>query len=383
MNRAVVLLLAPCLFLPAASAATPTTDPLEQKLAAQKEHEKQEYLRQLDDSQELKLPHNAITDIFDLTIDDAGMLSVRPKIHATDGPMRCSIKGLAGPCSVTAFADKSDPAGRLIALQFTHRDFSNEEEIFRNTMLFAHQGSVQLSTDLDGLIQGRDVSVVQTLNPDPADSSVELYAQLSDPITDATIAKCNLSAPNFRELRLRYPRQTQEFVVPILRDLEGQSILAPDPRVAYQVFQTQFTPNARLSRQIDAALEKLDADDFQTRQQASRDLAALGEPAALALMHADRKGWSIDRSSGVDNFLAQYKALPPDQIQKLKNNPAFLLDCLYSNDPQIRDDAAKSLNGMLKQRIDFPTPGPALDQAIDRAAATLLPPIATMPATQP
>jgi hypothetical protein len=380
MQRAAALCLA--IFCISTLAAPPTTDPLARKLADHKAHEQQEYQRQLNDFPELKLPHAAITDIFDLSIDNAGMLAFHPRIHATDGPQRCNITGLNGPCSVTAFADKASPTHAVFAVQFIHRDFSNVNEIFRNTMLFAHPGSIQLSTDLDGLIQSRSVSIIQNADPDDPDTAVELYAQLIDPVTDDTIGHCKLSAPTFRELRWRYPRETQQFLVPILRDLQSQTFLAPDPRLAYQVFDTHFKPDAELSKKIDAALQKFDAEDFQTREAAGRDLSALGQPAALALIHADRKGWSIDRWNGVENFLSQYRALSANRLKDLKTNPAFLLDCLYSPDPQIRAFSAAALNPMLAQKIDPAATDSALDKEIDRAAATLLPPMNPPPTTQ-
>ena len=111
--------------------------------------------------------------------------------------------------------------------QFAHRDFSNPVEIFRHTMLFAHARSVQLSMDLDGLVQGKSVSLIEDFQPDDPDSAVRLNGQLVDSLTDDVIGQYNVSARTFRELRLKYPRETQEFVVPILRDLQSESVLAP------------------------------------------------------------------------------------------------------------------------------------------------------------
>ena len=138
-----------------------------------------------------------------------------------------------------------------------------------------------------------------------------------------------------------------------------------------------------LAKKIDAVLVKFDSDNFQDREQAAKDLAALGEPAALALRHADRKGWSIDRSSGVDAFLAQFQTMPQEQVAELRKAPIFLLDCLYSDDASIRSSAAKAMSERTGMTIDPTATGDARDRMIDRAFPKLFKPLATQPTTHP
>ena len=85
------------------------------------------------------LPTGTISDIFEPSIEKE-MIVVRPKLAGTDGQMRCTVKGLTGPCTVAIFAEHNAPDGGINALQFAHRDFSNSQEIFRHTMLFAARG---------------------------------------------------------------------------------------------------------------------------------------------------------------------------------------------------------------------------------------------------
>ena len=99
---------------------------------------------------------------------------------------------------MAVFADPHAPDGPITAIQFAHRDFSNEKEIFRHTMLFAHAGSVQLSMDLDSLVLSKSVSLIEDLDPADPDSAVRLSGELIDPINDDVIAQYNLAAPTFR-----------------------------------------------------------------------------------------------------------------------------------------------------------------------------------------
>ena len=125
------------------------------------------------------------------------------------------------------------------------------------------------------------------------------------------------------------------------------------------------------------------SDNFQDREQAAKDLAALGQPAAMALRHEDRKGWSIDRQSGVDAFLSQYQTMPLEQVAELRKTPIFLLDCLYSNDANIRARAGQAIEKLTGLSIDASATGDAREALIDRAFSKLFTPLTTQPTTQP
>src|SRR4051812_829440 len=208
MRLALLLLLVPCI---AATTRPATTQSLEQQLAQHKLEEQKTYLAQVNDTPELKLPTGAITDIFEITLEQDRLI-VHPKLAGNDGQQHCTVKGIAGPCIVMVASDrmaKDSPN----ALQFMHRDFSNPQEIFRHTMLFAHNNGVQLSMDLDGLVHSKSVSLIEDNASDDPEQSVRLTAQVIDAVTDESLGNYTATAPNFRELRKRYPRETQAFVV--------------------------------------------------------------------------------------------------------------------------------------------------------------------------
>ena len=101
-------------------------------------------------------------------------------------------------------------------------------------------------------------------------------------------------------------------------------------------------------------------------------------------MRADRTGWSIDRSNGVDAFLAQFETQPAAELSRLKSDPAFLLDCLYSEDASIRANAAAQLQKLVRNpvAIDPNADLQARAAMVDRLYPQLLKPT-TNPATQP
>src|ERR1700759_1033726 len=91
----IILLLAP-----SSRAATPrpaTTRATVDQLAQEKAREAREYFLQIVDDPPLKLPTGSVSDIFTLTLED-NQLVVTPKLAPTDGPVRCTVNGITGPC---------------------------------------------------------------------------------------------------------------------------------------------------------------------------------------------------------------------------------------------------------------------------------------------
>src|SRR4051812_41467557 len=100
MKRSLIVLLTLLVgsFSHAATTQPATTQSLEQALVQHKLEQKLEYLNQLRELPELKLPTGQISDIFEFTIEK-DLLMVRPKLPGTNGQVRCTVKGLDGLCS--------------------------------------------------------------------------------------------------------------------------------------------------------------------------------------------------------------------------------------------------------------------------------------------
>ena len=74
---------------------------------------------------------------------------------------------------------------------------------------------------------------------------------------------------------------------------------------------------------------------------------SLGEPAALFLHAANRRGWTPEQTARIDHFLSEYFTLSDEQAKKLGRDVDFLLDCLASDDPDLR---AAALDQLAQQR---------------------------------
>jgi len=371
------------LALGAAPATAPTTAQTPEQILAQRKLEEQK-----EQAQKVLglpvMPRKKIGELIQFTIEPGDELVIRPRIGRTERSV-VPIQGLPGQAVVAIGGDQPNTPEGATFVQFEYSDFSRPDEVFRRTQLFASAASMQISRDVESLAGSSSVSMIQSYGSDDPGTACRLYVQVFAPISDDLQTKLSLTAPSFVELRKRYPREARQYLDPMLRDLQQASVLlAPDAKIANQVFGNESKPDAILTERINAATAKFDADDFKVRQSASKALDELGEPAALALRKADRTGWSIDRSNGVDAFLAKFDSKPPAETNQLKSDPAFLLDCLYSDDPSTRAGALVELGNIVGKPVSLAPDADLTGRAelVDRLYPLLFRP-STQPTTQP
>jgi hypothetical protein len=362
----------------AAPASQPTTASTpEQLFKEHKSAERKEYEQKLAD---LPLaPQRRLSDFFELSIQN-GELQIQPRAGKTER-RRVQLQGFSGPALIAIGGEKANTPEGTLYVQFECMDFSAPDEVFRRVQLFASAASLQISSDVEATSGSSSVSLIQSYGTDEPENATRLYVQVFAAVTDDLQTKLNLSAPNFAALRHRYPFECRQYLDPMLRGLgQTQALLAPDAKLARQVFAYDAKPDANLAEKINTALAKFDDDDFKVRRSAAAALTELGEPAARVLSHADRTGWSVDRSNGVDAFLAQQQSKSGEELSQLGNDRGFLLDSLYSDDATVRAGAAARLKERTGQDISL---DPAADLQARSAVVDRLYPRLFKPATRP
>lgn len=163
----------------------------------------------------------------------------------------------------------------------------------------------------------------------------------------------NLEAPDFYTLLRTYPREAEQYLRPVFRQVGQESVFSPDPLLAWQVFADQWKADERVGRAVRALLPGLDHTDFRTRDAASKKLAAMGRDAAAVLLHLDRTALTPEQNMRVDRALAPYTQLPAKEAKRLGNDRGFLLDCLYGEDPALRTAALNRLRAVAGRSIEF------------------------------
>jgi hypothetical protein len=225
-------------------------------------------------------------------------------------------------------------------------------------------------------------SPVMAANPDPEEKSIRLYITITDMVNNVKTVDLKLTADNVIDLRRRYPRETAEYFQPLLATLGQESVpFAVDRRTAWQVLSRHWSVDPKVDRQVQELVKQLDADEYATRQKASKDLEKLGESAVLSILNTDRRKLSPEQNSQLDAFLAPYRPLSDAEAKRLAADIPFLLDCLYS-DPAIRETAIKQLHEVTGKPIalDTTATGDQWLAQVRQLRKELLPPPTTKPA---
>jgi len=268
-----------------------------------------------------------------------------------------------GKAGVVATLQTFPPIGRQIGtshgFSMLVRDFSPPGSMWVQTTVTATDGRIQLSSDYESSTVSGSVQLIGDAPPMPSKEQqnidpVRVFISRNNEITGQNEVNLKLSAPTFVALCRDHPTEAQEYLRPIFHDLgEEAAVFAPNPATVWQALADDWKPDESVTKRVNDAIAKFDAEDFQERQSAAHALHEIGESAALTLMHTDRTKFSAAQSSGVDTFLAPYLPLSPLEADRLGRDREFLLDSQYCDDPALRKAAAARLAKVTGQPIGF------------------------------
>lgn len=163
----------------------------------------------------------------------------------------------------------------------------------------------------------------------------------------------NLQSPDFFSFIREHPAETEQHLRPLFREFGQEAVFAPDTLIAWQVFNDLWKPDAGIGRQVDALLPGLKSYDYHARDAAQFRLQQLGRDGAAVLMHLDRSRLTPEQNARVDCALAPYALLPAKEAARLGNDTGFLLDCLYSDNVDLRAAAFNRLRGAGRPALQF------------------------------
>jgi len=288
------------------------------------------------------------------------------------------IPGVAGLTKVRRMDVPRAPEPTPMLVNYENVRFDSPDAVTVQTVASYTPGRLTLSR-LEGL-PGDEMRHIQLIQSDQyqqdTGGGIMMYVQ----ITGANSVKIELTAKNFVDLRRRYPIETARYLDPIFKTLGQEAVFARvDPKLAWQVFADAYRPTTDEIEKTNAVVAALAAEDFKKREAASEALKQLGQPAAILLMKTDRKGLNDEQIARIDAFLAAYKPVEADKAPKMRKNPNFLLDCLYSDDAAIRKLALAELQKVTGKPIAFNVDAP-LETRIETVAKIRE---SLSPATQP
>ena len=176
-------------------------------------------------------------------------------------------------------------------------------------------------------------------------------------------------SPDFSSFIQNRPEETAKYLRPMLRELGQEMIFAPDARTAEQVLGGLRRGDPAIQKQVEDLLPAFNDSNFHARNAASAKLKSLGRAAADVLDRMDRSMLSPEQNLRIDSFLAHYNPLSAKEIAKLRRDPTFLLDCLYSEKSDVRWAALDQLRNTFNPTLDFDPDAP--DDARNSAIAAL------------
>ena len=178
---------------------------------------------------------------------------------------------------------------------------------------------------------------------------------------------------DFATLLRKHPREVDQYLRPMMRELRQDSLFAVDDLTAWQVFSDKWKPNAAVASEVTRLLPELDQEDYATREAARQSLLKLGPDAAMVIYRMKRDGLSPEQRCQLDALLTHHSFLSRAEAQRLATDSDFLLDCLYSPNTQIRQIAADRLGEKLNHpvTVDASADYPARVRQVDALRAEI------------
>jgi hypothetical protein len=171
--------------------------------------------------------------------------------------------------------------------------------------------------------------------------------------------RVDLSAANLLDLRIRHPRVFNEAISPLLEQLGQPDLLTPGATDVYRMFD-DISPDERTMAAVSEILPRLSSPSFIAREAATEQLRRLGPVAILVLVHVDLSDLTPEAQSRIELLLQEQTRRRFDDPKAMRNDVAFLADCLEFNDERVRTAAMariEQLTGWKVPPADWAHPG--------------------------
>lgn len=269
-------------------------------------------------------------------------------------------------------------------LNFDYYNTTDANDVETHIQIVIQPGSIELVYDIefpDGTLQ--QVTLRQVDSPQPPTHPVELRVHVFKEDVRASQQDSTFSADDLDALIYQHPVEVEKYLRPLLREIrQDDRVLGLNENAAWQVLAPLYKPSTELAAKINALVAQFKSDDFAVRAQVAKDLKSLGGPAAAYLLNHNRQGRTEEQSARIDEFLHGFRLLTDSQAEANLRNPDFLIDCLGSENRELRAMALAQLSTVIGHSVQFNINASADDRAaaIERLRQ-LISPIA--PPTRP
>lgn len=297
-----------------------------------------------------------VTDLFRLVVKD-DVIRLESDLPPTEQPVMYVSPELPAGAEVLV-KDRSlngQPPGTVTFHFYTPP--RRIETLLGQTTVNAQPATLIIAQDVAGL---RQVELHQripspTAGPIVGDGqAVRMYVHLTNPLTGQTEYRNSFPAATLAELRREHPEEVGRFLIPVLRTIgQERTLLAPEPATVFQVLRGHADPDPAVVEQVTQLVKQLDSPDPRTRDQAAASISALGAQGAITMMAMDRTSLSAEQNSRLDMLVSSHAPVSEAEAQELRQDPMFLVDCLYLEDRALRQAALVQLEQVIDQKVDF------------------------------
>ncbi len=296
-------------------------------------------------------------DVLQLNVEDR-ILTLRTPLPTTpgDGYARVKLPGLEEFALVRvqggADAATSGPLSPA-NFQFTLNDYSRRRQI--STLSVSGERSYLTISKSIQLPEGySNVQFIERMRTPGCDHSASVQLVVSENgIGYDPPFSMSIEAPDFFALLRGYPEECHLWLRPLLRELGQEHAMAPDPMIAWQVFADQWKPDPKIQQDVQELLPKLGDDHYLVRENATVALENLGRPGAAVMVHLDRQTMTAEQRARVDRALASYAQLTPAEVNGLRRDLMFLIDCLYCDERPLREAAVARIRELTDPNLQF------------------------------
>jgi hypothetical protein len=306
------------------------------------------------------LGERRIEDLFHLRLENKNLEFSSPAVATPGGKqMRVRLEGLPGNGYV---AINRDPITReLDRFELSVTDFPRPNRA-STLQIRCEPDKGRLYITQTAEVDGGHQHAMLLQERGPAGSGggfIQLSVSNSSPDGRAA-QQAEYSAADFASLLRDNPEPANLYLRPLLRRIEHEQLFSPDPATAWEVFGDIRAPDPAVVRQINEILPKLNDAQYRVRREAFARLKRLPQPAgADAVRRLNRAALAPQQNAMLDLYLAPLTPMPGAQAALLRSDATFLLDCLYSEDAQVRRAALNRLRTLFHPELEFDLDAPA------------------------
>jgi hypothetical protein len=221
----------------------------------------------------------------------------------------------------------------------------------RHLQVLSMPTRLQVVRDTEGADGFETVSVLEILDRSDAEPVTLRVQKIEDGRQKVSVV---VTAATMADLRREHPMEFESYLRPLFNAFhQAQPIFAVEDTMAWQVMADAWKPPAGLRQRLVPLIAQLNADSYSAREQAQSALRQIGEPAALYLSVQDRRGWTDEQKARVDKLLSEFFPLSPDQARTSGRDVNFLLDCLASDDADLRAATLQRLSKVVGRNINL------------------------------